>query len=324
MSHPAFTTDDRAFLRGIMSNPAELTAWLVYADWLDEHDDPARAEFIRVQCERARLPEDSPQRRGLLEREEALFRRHGDAWLGPWERLHPEATFERGFLTGLSIRYYARVPLGELAEAVAPYLRHLEKLTLEWNTLTTGLLEALAADPPRNLSALEVRRCRRGNAAVKAVAGFPRLARLTRVRMTEDHIGPAALKSLAKASCLESVRALDLSYNPLGASGANTLAGCPRLDRLTTLHLNGANVGDAGAAALSASPHLAALTTLGLRHNNIGDVGARALATSPYLVRLTSLDLTYNAIGAAGAAALAASRTLARLPSLDLSGNPRG
>lgn len=48
MSHPAFTDDDKVFIRAIMTNPAELTAWLVYADWLDEHDDQVRAEFLRL------------------------------------------------------------------------------------------------------------------------------------------------------------------------------------------------------------------------------------------------------------------------------------
>ncbi len=46
-----FTVEDRAFIRTILSNPAELSAWLVYADWLDEHDDP-RAEFLRLEVRR--------------------------------------------------------------------------------------------------------------------------------------------------------------------------------------------------------------------------------------------------------------------------------
>ncbi len=48
MSHPAFTDEDQVFIRAIMTNPAELTAWLVYADWLDEHDDPLRAGYLRL------------------------------------------------------------------------------------------------------------------------------------------------------------------------------------------------------------------------------------------------------------------------------------
>jgi uncharacterized protein (TIGR02996 family) len=47
---------DRAFLDAIRESPDDDTPRLVYADWLDDHDEPARATFIRVQCELARLP----------------------------------------------------------------------------------------------------------------------------------------------------------------------------------------------------------------------------------------------------------------------------
>jgi len=41
---------DRDFLAAITPNPADDAPRLVYADWLEEHDDP-RGEFIRVQVE---------------------------------------------------------------------------------------------------------------------------------------------------------------------------------------------------------------------------------------------------------------------------------
>ena len=43
--------DESALLAAISADPADDTARLVYADWLDEHAQPARAEFIRVQVE---------------------------------------------------------------------------------------------------------------------------------------------------------------------------------------------------------------------------------------------------------------------------------
>jgi len=71
-------TTERALLRGIIANPADDTPRLVYADWLDEHEQMVpcevcvrkgqecpqhvsnnyakRAELIRVQCELTRLP----------------------------------------------------------------------------------------------------------------------------------------------------------------------------------------------------------------------------------------------------------------------------
>src|SRR5262249_3522190 len=61
---------------------------LIYADWLEEHAageaDRDRAEFIRVQCELARLRYGSPEgvARGptLQRREAVLTARHQKAW----------------------------------------------------------------------------------------------------------------------------------------------------------------------------------------------------------------------------------------------------
>ena len=48
--------DGDALLAAICADPADDLPRLAYADWLEEHDDAARAEFVRVQCELARLP----------------------------------------------------------------------------------------------------------------------------------------------------------------------------------------------------------------------------------------------------------------------------
>jgi uncharacterized protein (TIGR02996 family) len=41
-------TEHKAFLKAIRKCPTDLTARLVFADWLDEHDEAPLAEFIRV------------------------------------------------------------------------------------------------------------------------------------------------------------------------------------------------------------------------------------------------------------------------------------
>ncbi len=66
-------TDRAAFLRAIADNPDDDLPRLVYADWLDEHGEPERAEFIRVQCELARLPQDDPRRNDAIERQQQLL-----------------------------------------------------------------------------------------------------------------------------------------------------------------------------------------------------------------------------------------------------------
>jgi uncharacterized protein (TIGR02996 family) len=40
-------SDEQAFLDALAANSADDTARLVYADWLDEHDEPVKAEYLR-------------------------------------------------------------------------------------------------------------------------------------------------------------------------------------------------------------------------------------------------------------------------------------
>lgn len=41
-------SDEAAFLEALQANPADDTARLVYADWLDEHDQPQKASYLRL------------------------------------------------------------------------------------------------------------------------------------------------------------------------------------------------------------------------------------------------------------------------------------
>jgi uncharacterized protein (TIGR02996 family) len=49
-------TERESLLAAIIAQPDEDTVRLAFADWLDEHGEHARAEFVRVQCELARTP----------------------------------------------------------------------------------------------------------------------------------------------------------------------------------------------------------------------------------------------------------------------------
>src|SRR5690242_16278731 len=89
--------DRAAFLRAIAANPDDDLPRLVYADWLDEHGEPERAEFIRVQCELARLPKGDPRRPELTARQDALWAAHSKAWYPPPARGFSFGQFERGF-----------------------------------------------------------------------------------------------------------------------------------------------------------------------------------------------------------------------------------
>ena len=65
---------NEALFRAILDEPEDDAPRLVYADWLEEHGDGARAEFIRVQCELAVLPPEPAQRPSCRLRGAAAFR----------------------------------------------------------------------------------------------------------------------------------------------------------------------------------------------------------------------------------------------------------
>lgn len=47
----AFTNDREGLLASIIANPDDDGLRLIYADWLDENDDPEQAELIRIQID---------------------------------------------------------------------------------------------------------------------------------------------------------------------------------------------------------------------------------------------------------------------------------
>lgn len=118
-------TDEAALLAAIIAEPSEDTLRLAFADWLDENDQPERAEFIRVQVEIARHVADWAASDGnaaselddLRRREREL--QHGSdkrgvinefRWLGSPLRsfiygAYCEPQFRRGFVHQLMCRW---------------------------------------------------------------------------------------------------------------------------------------------------------------------------------------------------------------------------
>lgn len=76
------TSDGETLFRAVCASPADDTPRLVYADWLEEHGDPARAEFIRLQCEAWAIGPVVPDATAARVRASLLCKQHGDAWHG--------------------------------------------------------------------------------------------------------------------------------------------------------------------------------------------------------------------------------------------------
>ena len=97
-----------AFLRAIAEEPLEDAHRLAFADWLEEEGHVPRAQFIRLQCRSASLPEEHVARKQLAQEATPLWANHQSAWIGDlptqggttWEAYN----FRRGMLERISIR----------------------------------------------------------------------------------------------------------------------------------------------------------------------------------------------------------------------------
>ncbi|MFL5341901.1 MAG: TIGR02996 domain-containing protein [Gemmataceae bacterium] len=336
-------TDETAFLRTILDRPLDDAPRLVYADWLEECGDTARAEFIRVQVELAQLPADDPRRSELAARERELLHRHERDWvaaLGDWVR---EWRFSRGLIEYVRVQAADFVDRGGVllekaavwharlcdatnriaAVADSPVLPRLRALDLGFNSLTAERLEPLFRSPAvANLESLDLgRNDQLRDAGAAALAAAPFLRGLRTLRLYRCGLSGAGAASLFAGRWPNLVE-LDLENNHrVGPAGAAAIARSRAARRLRRLHLQVNGVGGEGAQSLANSRHLANLTVLNLFGNRIGDDGAAALANSPALAALEDLDLGSNNIGTAGARALASSRHLADLRRLNLNGN---
>jgi len=142
-----FHTGDE-FLREIERQPAERTLRLVYADWLDEHDD-VRGELIRVEEEMRQAPVYSDRFWELKPRRNELRTKVGAEWCGRMRYgTECEPVFRHGIPDGWRERWrlirefterWHRVPLGdiggrqqEIAEVEARLGRKLSPSVREW------------------------------------------------------------------------------------------------------------------------------------------------------------------------------------------------
>ncbi|MEK6237946.1 MAG: TIGR02996 domain-containing protein [Planctomycetales bacterium] len=104
-------TQERMFLNEIIENPDDDAPRLVFADWLEERGD-LRADFIRAQCELAKLP-DHERRPDLEAREQQLLFRHGKQWAKPLRKRIKKWTFRRGLIDEVTVSAAAFLEHGE-------------------------------------------------------------------------------------------------------------------------------------------------------------------------------------------------------------------
>jgi uncharacterized protein (TIGR02996 family) len=222
-----------ALLASVVANPDDDTPRLVYADWLQEHGDAERAEFIRLQC--------GPDRGRYNAREWELYHRLGKRWAG-------ELPAIRGVQwAGVFVRGFPQVTVKNAA------------------TLARSAEAVWAASPVEHVTLAGF-----APEAVAKLADCPHLARVRHLTLhyydPRAYDGFAGLEALLKSPHLCGLRRLEWNgYSHDGKDeGARRIAACPRLPGLEELSISG--VREEAALAVARSPHLKKLRLLQLSY----------------------------------------------------------
>src|SRR5262245_744027 len=178
------------FLRSIGESLYDDAPRLVFADWLDDHGDPARAEFIRVQCELEPMRDryEIDRAAELHRREEELLWKHGMTWLSPmpegwgdWQYMfyptgNPDngagGQFRRGFLDTVLMPVQTFFDIGPEVLRLQPTVRRLVLFRVNGHGERLAACRAL-----EGLAELELA-CWYPDADARAIAASPYLSRL--------------------------------------------------------------------------------------------------------------------------------------------------
>jgi uncharacterized protein (TIGR02996 family) len=328
--------------RAVLAAPDDDAPRLVFADWLDEHGEPDRAEFIRLQCATDRLPPTSRRWQSFNDRAERLLREWRADWAAPTLQRVVRADFRRGFVDGVSLTidqflsgaddllalepirlwdfreiafFHRSPPLTSLA--LHPAFDRVRGLAVG-EFAADEMVTALAASPYLNgLRTLSISYHRPGPEAIRALfAAAPRLDQLEAANSPKSNF-----HDLWKRGAPPRLRRLSLTHCRVTDHAVEQLALSPAAGRLETLRLDMNDVSVHAAEAIAASAYLSGLRELSLAHTSLGDRGVIALARSPTLRNLRVLNLASCYVDNAGAQSLADSPYLNELECLCLDGN---
>src|ERR1043165_7811706 len=209
---------DTNFLQEIIADPDNDIPRLIYADWLEERGDP-RGEFIRLQCQRASLPEDATQARTrLLAREEEFLSRHRQVWSGSW----PESIqlgFERGLVMWATGDVDTLLQIEQSLFAQHP----ITNLTIAGGNVNKLLSELTVLDRLQSLV------LRQSNVADEGLKKLAQAKNLRSLNLGDTRVSDAELKNLAS---LDNLEELVLHRTQVTGSGMKDLAGLKKLQAL--------------------------------------------------------------------------------------------
>jgi uncharacterized protein (TIGR02996 family) len=298
---------DSEFLCAIRVDPDNDAPRLIYADWLDEHERPARAEFIRLQVEGEGLPWFDVRRFCTNLRLEEIIARdpsfHDDLpeWAAKVCDTARHQSYRRGLPTLICCDPEDWLRHGH--EILARY--PVEEVQFSWYRLKPLLKKWLDSPLTRKVKRWGLAGQYLEDDDIVTIASHPAMAGVEKLDLSHNYFGDGGAEALARSAYLTSVREIDFlvtSVGPIGFRSITQSAKLPSLARLEFGHNNCA-VGDKDLADLVKSSHR--YEKLALYAAQVTDAGVECMCRAPCVTALRHLDLGGNAITATGAGAIA-------------------
>ena len=317
-----------ALYAAVCANPDDDTPRLVLADWLDEHDDPHRAAYIRAEVQLHRLRENDPHA-------SACFRAPAAMQAYDWSKYHDAAEVSPAVarmdeLHKLSQKHAKKAEarwkavLGKRAAGeVIIYERGFPHCISISNARRYA--QAAAKLPPENLPGYNLFVHNANDPGFDDVLACKNFARATGFTVFGVNSADPVRKLGARPE-VRNFRSLSVSFEQSDNTILAAVATEPNWCALESLSVSRSYSG--GPAQLDVpeefakAEHLRTLTDLDLSLRGLSDAGLTYLAKLG-LPRLRSLTVGSNRVGAAGALGLVAG-AFPELRHLDASRNAIG
>ena len=330
-------TIEEGFLQDIVDHPDDPTTRLIYADWLEERDDP-RSELIRLQHMEG---EKSPQ---LRARERVLHLQEANRWRAffasvgipirflnlkgglpykinidaPEFLKHAERLFCMAPIRAVQINLEGQDALQQVLRV--PEMELLSELDMSCQELEDrGAYRIAAAHRLSNLRTLSVSSAGIRSDGVGQIVRSPHFSALENFDASLNLLGSDVMERIVQSE--RTFRSLRLSCTRLWPSALETLQQSDMMKGLERLDLSGNNFYGDSVASFAESRSIRHLRSLSFAWNDIGDGGARALSTCEHLGTLQRLNLSSCNITSDGADALISSPVLSSLKQLILNSN---
>ncbi len=282
--------DQEALLQGIIENPRDDARRLIYADWLEEHNDETRAEFIRTQVAKAKAIDGTTRYAELSNKSKNLFKTAGATerrrWIASYSRWFNR---KKNFLNTLAEEAFDRGFIGQLKLSFDQFIEHGHKLFTQKQPLTKinlwGSMEQLnlfsQTEAVSKLRGFGLDGLLGSSENFQTFFGSPYLQQVEYLRLYNVGLTDTTLDPLIACEGCNNLEVLSAWSNRVTDVGVEKICSAPFSNTLRLLNLGGSrDITDEGVRKIAQNREFRNLKRLYLWETQITDEGFTELFKS--------------------------------------------